>query len=63
MNEEDARGDGRVEDEMREEEVTSVEATEGDELPECGSEEIFDRRDLSLSECVKESMRCERVDP
>ena len=45
MNEEDARGDGRVEDE-----VTSVEATEGDELPELGSEEIFDRRDLSLSE-------------
>ena len=50
MNEEDARGDGRVEDEMSEDEVTSVEATEGDELPECGSEEIFDRRDLSLSE-------------
>ena len=50
MNEEDARGDGRVEDEMREDEVTSVEVTEGDELPELGSEEIFDRRDLSLSE-------------
>ena len=63
MNEEDARGDGRVEDEMSEDEVTSVEATEGDELPEFGSEEMFDRRDLSLSECVKESMRCERVEP
>ena len=57
MNEEDARGDGRVEDEMREDEVTSVEAAEGDELPELGSEEMFDKRDLSLSECVKESMR------
>ena len=56
MNEEDARGDGRVEDEMREDEVTSVEAAEGDELPELGSEEMFDKRDLSLSECVKESM-------
>ena len=56
MNEEDARGDGRVEDEMREDEVTSVEAAEGDELPELGSEEMLDRRVLSLSECVKESM-------
>ena len=63
MNEEDARGDGRVEEEISENEVTSVEATEGDELPEFGSEDMFDRRDLSLSECVKESMRCERVDP
>ena len=57
MNEEDARGDGRVEDEIREDEKTSVEAAEGDELPELGSEEMFDKRDLSLSECVKESMR------
>ena len=57
MNEEDARGDGRVEDEMREDEVTSVEAAEGDELPELGSEEMSDKRDLSLSVCVKESMR------
>ena len=56
MNEEDARGDGRVEDEIREDEVTSLEAAEGDELPELGSEEMFDKRDLSLSECVKESM-------
>ena len=56
MNEEDARGDGRVEDEIREDEVTSVEAAEGDELPEHGSGEMFDKRDLSLSECVKESM-------
>ena len=56
MNEEDARGDGRVEDEIREDEVTSVEAAEGDELPELGSEEMFDKRVLSLSECVKESM-------
>ena len=50
------RGDGRVEDEIREDEVTSVEAAEGDELPELGSEEMFDKRVLSLSECVKESM-------
>ena len=57
MNEEEARGDGRVEDEMREDEVTSVEAAEGDELPELGSVEMLDKRDLSLSECVKESMR------
>ena len=57
MNEEDARGDGRVEDEMRKDEVTSVEAAEGDELPEIGSVEMFDKRDLSLSVCVKESMR------
>ena len=56
MNEEDARGEGRVEDEMREDEVISVEAAEGDELPEHGSEEMLDRRVLSLSECVKESM-------
>ena len=56
MNEEDARGEGRVEDEMREDEVISVEAAEGDELPELGSEEMLDRRVLSLSECVKESM-------
>ena len=57
MNEDDARGDGRVDDEMSEDEVTSVEAAEEDELPELGSEEMFDKRDLSLSECVKESMR------
>ena len=57
MNEEDARGDGRVEDEIREDEVTSVEAAEGDELPEVGSEEMFDNRDLNLSVCVKDSMR------
>ena len=57
MNDEDARGDGRVEDEMSEDEVTSVEAAEGDELPELGSEEMFDKRDLNLSVCVKESMR------
>ena len=50
MNEEDARGDGRVDDEMREDEVTSVGATKGDEFPELGSEEMFERRDLSLSE-------------
>ena len=56
MNEEDARGDGRVEDEIREDEVMSVEEAEGDELPELGSEEMLDRRVLSLSECVKESM-------
>ena len=56
MNEEDARGDGRVEDEIREDEVMSVEEAEGDELPDIGSEEMFDKRDLSLSECVKESM-------
>ena len=56
MNEEDARGEGRVEDEMREEEVISAETAEGDELPELGSEEMLDRRVLSLSECVKESM-------
>ena len=56
MNEEDARGEGRVEDEMREDEVISVEAAEGDELPELGSEEMIDRRVLNLSECVKESM-------
>ena len=56
MNEEDARGEGRVEDEMREDEVISAEAAEGDELPELGSEEMLDRRALSLSECVKESM-------
>ena len=56
MNEEDARGEGRVEDEMREDEVISVEAAEGDELPELGSEEMLDRRVLSLSECVKESI-------
>ena len=42
---------------MREDEVTSVEAAEGDELPELGSEEMFDKRDLNLSVCVKESMR------
>ena len=57
MNEEDARGDGRVDDEMSEDEVTSVEAAEDDELPEVGSEEMFDNRDLNLSVCVKESMR------
>ena len=34
MKEEDARGEGRVEDEMREDEVTSFETAEGDELPE-----------------------------
>ena len=52
MNEEDARGDGRVDDEK-----TSVEAAEGDKLPEVGSEEMFDNRDLNLSVCVKESIR------
>ena len=57
MNEEDARGDGRVDDEISEDEVTSVEAAEGDELPEVGSEEMFDNRDLNLSVCVKDSMR------
>ena len=56
MNEEDARGEGRVEDEMREDEVTSFETAEGDELPELGSEEMLDRRVLNLSECAKESM-------
>ena len=58
MNEEEARGDGKVDEEMSEEEVTSVEGVEeGDELPEVGREEMFDSRDLNLSVCVKESMR------
>ena len=62
MNEDDARGDGRVDDEMSEEEVTSAEAAEGDEVPEIGREEMFDSSDLSLSVLVKDSMRLERVE-
>ena len=50
MNEEEARGDGKVVEEVREEEVTSVEVVEDtDELPEVGRDEIFDSRDLNLS--------------
>ena len=50
MNEEEARGDGKVVEEAREEVVTSVEAVEDeDELREVGRDETLDSSDLSLS--------------